>query len=116
MSRENPSSDKNKKVGTETLFTIYPLSKELEQYKELARELKKIKTSLLDKDSKENNFKNWGIVANFARNLKRKYKDINSYWTYNMLIGSSTDDDKIPTKFDFPGEDSIEKFLRSQNP
>lgn len=43
--------------------------------------------------------------------LKRKYgNDCYNYTAFHVLIGSSTRD--LPN-FDFPGEDSVEEFLRS---
>lgn len=41
--------------------------------------------------------------------LRGKYKDIEDYELYHLMIASTLDE--RPPKFDFPGEDSIETFL-----
>jgi len=47
----------------------------------------------------------------FVDNLKKKYSDYEKYRLYHLLIGSTPWED-CP-KFDFPGEDSIEKLINS---
>ncbi len=47
----------------------------------------------------------------FAEKLKAKHEDYKDYRLYHFLIGS-TPDRELP-KIDFPGEDSIEKFIDS---
>jgi len=115
MNEKIPSQESNKNPELEGLFKIYPLSEELKDKAELALELKKIFNSLLKKDAQKNNFENFTMLVNFAKNLRNKYKDASDHWAYNMLIGSSTGEGKTPTKFDFPGDDSIEKYLKSKN-
>ncbi len=47
----------------------------------------------------------------FVDNLKKKYPDCEKYRFYHLFVGSTPWED-CP-KFDFPGEDSIEKFIES---
>jgi len=49
--------------------------------------------------------------AEFVDNLKKKYSDCEKYRLYHLFIGSTPWED-CP-KFDFPGEDSVEKFIES---
>ncbi len=49
--------------------------------------------------------------VSFAKKLLEKYPDARKYKLLHLLIGSTPSDDV--TKFDFPGEDSIETFIRS---
>ncbi|MEK7523103.1 MAG: hypothetical protein AAB569_05955 [Patescibacteria group bacterium] len=114
MNREIPPSNNNKNAELETFLELYPLPEKHRDKGELALELKKINNSLLKKDAQKNNFENFTILGNFARNLRNKYKDAANHWTYNMLIGSTYGKEKTPSKFDFPEDDSIEKFLRLQ--
>ncbi len=47
----------------------------------------------------------------FVDNLKKKYPDYEHYRLYHLFIGSTPWED-CP-KFDFPGDDSIEKLINS---
>ena len=51
-------------------------------------------------------------IVEFAKRLEQKYSDYNSYKAYHLLIGSTPPN--LCSKFDFPGEDSIEKFIKSK--
>ena len=46
-----------------------------------------------------------------AKELRDKYPDYEDYKLYHLLIGSTVYD---RSKFDFPGEDSIIKFLEDK--
>ena len=50
-------------------------------------------------------------IIEFTERIKDKYPDYRDYELYHLLIGS-TPGGKLP-KFDFPGENSIEKFIES---
>jgi len=52
-------------------------------------------------------------LVEFVNKLKAKYKDYQDYVFYHMLIGSSVSDNHKLSKVDFPGDDSIEKFIDS---
>ncbi|MEK7478678.1 MAG: hypothetical protein AAB626_02005 [Patescibacteria group bacterium] len=106
-----PPENNNKNPELEELLELYPLPEKHRDKGELALELKKINNSLLEKDAQKNNFENFTALGDFARNLKEKYKDAGKYHLYHMIIGSTG---TKTTEFDFPGEDSIEKFLRLQ--
>lgn len=47
------------------------------------------------------------IVA-FSQKIKEKYNNYGDYLMYHVLVGSTL---RPKPFFDFPGEDSIEKFL-----
>lgn len=47
----------------------------------------------------------------FVDNLKKEYPDYEEYRLYHLLIGSTPWQEC--SKFDFPGEDSIEKLINS---
>lgn len=46
-----------------------------------------------------------------AEELQAKYPDYDDYELYHLLIGSTVRD---RAKFDFPGSDSVEKFIDSE--
>jgi hypothetical protein len=54
----------------------------------------------------------WEEILEYANNLKKKHPhgDYLKYRAYHALICSTTDKKKSPY-LDFPGEDSVEKFL-----
>lgn len=51
-------------------------------------------------------------VNSFGHYLQKKYPDCRDYRLFHLLIGS-TPFDKGCYKFDFDGEDSVEKFIKS---
>ncbi|MBU4348328.1 hypothetical protein KJ671_02405 [Patescibacteria group bacterium] len=108
--RINNSEQNNNEFNTAEFLEKYPLPEGQEDKSETAIELKKIYNKLLDED------KGFTVFKNFQEQglkLKEKYKtNAREYYLFHLLIGST----KIKTfEFDFPGEDSIEKFLRSQS-
>jgi len=109
-----PPQENNTNLELTEFLKHYPLPEIYKDKTELAFELKKIISSFIEKDSTENGFKNFNEFGDFARNLRIKYKDAGQHYLYHMLIGSSFGEEKMPTKFDFDGEDSIEKFLKSK--
>ncbi len=50
-------------------------------------------------------------IVEFAQVLRGKYEDFQDYLLYHVLIGS-TPFHELP-KVDFPGDDSVEKFIDS---
>lgn len=52
------------------------------------------------------------MLVEFASGLKARYPDFLDYDMFHFLAGSTPMPDRMPTKIDFPGEDSVEKFLR----
>lgn len=118
MDENIPPQDNKTNPELEALLKAYPLPEKHKDKAELALELKKITDSLLRKDVQQKSFDNLNTIRKFIENLKRKYiKDENDeskkgagqYYLLHMVIGSSG---MKTTEFDFPGEDSIEKFLR----
>ncbi len=110
-----PPQENNKKLEIEFFFKNYPLSENHKDKAELVLELKNILNSFLkggDAVQAEENYNDW---YKFSIGLKNKYKNIFQYYLYHMLIGSSIDEKRTPTEFDLPGEDSIEKYLKSKN-
>ncbi len=47
----------------------------------------------------------------FANRLRKKYPDCGDYLMWHIMAGSTPVGE--PPKFDFPGEDSLEKFINS---
>ena len=47
------------------------------------------------------------IIA-FSKKIKEKYSNFGDYLMYHVLVGSTL---RTKPLFDFPGEDSVEKFL-----
>ncbi|MBI4118825.1 MAG: hypothetical protein HY452_01010 [Parcubacteria group bacterium] len=50
-------------------------------------------------------------VLDKAKELRDKYPDYEDYELYHLFIGSTTRD---RSKFDFPGEDSVRKFVDAE--
>jgi len=120
MNEKISPQENNKNPELEALLKLYPLPEKHQDKAELAFELKKIINSLHEKDSKNNNFKNWNAFENLVKKLRIKYvKDKNDdskkgegdYFLSHLISGSTG---AKTTEFDFPGEDSIEKFLRTR--
>lgn len=120
MNEKIPPQENNKNPELKALLEAYPLPEEHKDKAELALELKKIINSLHEKDAKENNFNNWEAIGSLVKKLRAKYikdesknkKGSGEYYLLHMISGSTG----VKTaEFDFPGEDSIEKFLRSRN-
>jgi len=119
MNNEFPPQDNNKNDSElETFLKSYPLPEKYMDKGKLALELKKVVNSLHEKDAQQNNFNNLNAIRKFVENLRNKYtkdksdgnkKWAREYYLLHMIIGSSG---MKTTEFDFPGEDSIEKFLR----
>jgi hypothetical protein len=76
-------------------------------------EEKKIKELELLADKVFDKIENWddSEVYIFLTKLQEKYPDHADYRLYHLLDSSSLF--KSCSKFDFPGDDSIEKFLRA---
>ncbi len=51
-------------------------------------------------------------MFNFARSLRDKYPNCEDCELFHFMIGSTMKHE--PAFFDFPGEDSVESFLRNQ--
>jgi len=108
MNEKFPPQENNKDSEIEKLLKTYPMPEKFKGKEELALRLKKIILTLINKDFRGTNEK----IHDFALNLKNKYKNVNQYYLYNVFIGSSYD--KIISEFDFPENDSIQKFLELQ--
>ncbi len=50
-------------------------------------------------------------LCEFVKKLKEKYEDYQEYQLYHFLICSTPD--RELSKIDFPGDDSVEKFINS---
>jgi hypothetical protein len=75
----------------------------------LVSELKELLMAAYNSDEVLDSYSNHEFIVKKASELRIKYSDFNDYEMYHVLIGSS----KECTKFDFPGDNSVEKFLRS---
>lgn len=87
-------------------FDLPPIA-ETEKIAEKIRPLKKLYDEALEKD-RTVNFKK---IHEFGRELDKKYKNARDYRLYHLLIGGSVC--KEYPYYDFEGEDSIEKFIKS---
>ncbi|TSC70367.1 MAG: hypothetical protein CEO12_391 [Parcubacteria group bacterium Gr01-1014_46] len=84
------------------------MSQEVPENKDVLRvELKELRARAHNKDM----MGFYERMLEFVGRVESKYPDCRSYELFHLLIGSTP---LNPTKFDFPGEDSIEKFLREQ--
>ena len=52
-------------------------------------------------------------VLEFADVIRKKYSDYSECRLWHLLILSTISDNTKITRFDFPGDDSIEKFIKS---
>lgn len=110
-----PSPENNdKKEELKKLLKLYPMPEQFNDKEELALKLKDIIHSLIKKDELSNSFKNFDNLSRFSKILKNKYNNASSYYLYNLLIGSTYNEERIITAFDFPAGDSIQKFLEIQ--
>lgn len=85
--------------------------------KKIVQELKEVLIARYKEDSQ----KETGVFDKYITNeavlrktqeLKKKYPDFDDYELYHVLIGSGKGNE-VFSKFDFPGEDSVESFIRS---
>ncbi|MCX6701674.1 MAG: hypothetical protein NTX96_00570 [Candidatus Zambryskibacteria bacterium] len=77
----------------------------------LLTELKTLLHEAQDEDRLKNTYYVQDEIVKKVKGLRKKYPDWQNYRVYHLLVGS---DLLEPTKyFDFPGDDSIEKFIRS---
>lgn len=108
MNEKIPPQENNRDPKLEILLRTYPLPEKFKDKEVLALRLKEVIMTLLNKDWKKTNEK----IHDFALDLRNRYKNTNQYYLYNVLIGSSYD--KTISEFDFPENDSIQKFLELQ--
>jgi hypothetical protein len=108
MNEKLPPQESNKDQKLEMLLRTYPLPEKFRGKEELALKLKNDIMTLLEKDCEKYHKK----IHDFGLNLRNKYKNASQYYLYNVFIGSSYD--KIISEFDFPENDSIQKFLELQ--
>lgn len=80
-----------------------------DQEKEAA--LTRLRTSLQKFLEKQGYIECLESTGRKAKELESRYPDFLDYRLYHLLIGSTPS--KKCSKFDFPGEDSIEKFIQS---
>lgn len=93
-----PPENQGEKVGVEK-FT------EKEMPVALKERLSKLRTHEDDNIFSKVNDK----IGNFGKRLKEEYGDFEDYLLYHLLAGSSLRG--ACEKYDFPGEDSVEKFI-----
>lgn len=56
----------------------------------------------------------YGKTAVFGNSLRERYKDCQDYRLFHVIASSGVPTpDYIYPKFDFPGDDSVEKFIES---
>lgn len=87
-------------------FDLPPID-DPEEIAEKIRPLKKLYNEAMEKDHPVN-FKK---IHEFGRELDKKYKNARDYRLYHLLICSSPY--KKCAYYDFEGEDSVEKFIKS---
>ena len=80
------------------------------QNEALLEELGNLRIEAYRKDKEEDNFSFHDKVLEKSKELKQRYSNYSDYELYHLLIGSQI---KSYKEFDFPGDDSVEKFLRS---
>lgn len=71
----------------------------------------KFKEKLKEIRSKYDIFEFSDAIVDFINVLREKYTDLEGYTLFHILIGSSINPEKKVEGFDFPSEDSIEKFI-----
>jgi len=71
-----------------------------------------IKQKLNNAYNREDRFEMHDRLAEFGRKLTEKYPDCRNYILFHVLI-SSTPPSNATIKEDFPGEDSIIKFIEN---
>ncbi|SRR3989344_2923564 len=78
--------------------------------KEVSQEekIEKIRSLLMELVEKDAYFIT-NKIAEFAKNLQKKYSDYHDYRLYCIVVGSTPV--KECSKFDFEGDDSVENFL-----
>ncbi|OGF25510.1 hypothetical protein A2331_01430 [Candidatus Falkowbacteria bacterium RIFOXYB2_FULL_34_18] len=82
---------------------------ENEESKELRKELRCVLKDLVG-ETKFEDFQNQ--IIKISNHYKTDYPDFNDYQMYHILVGS-TSCDGYP-KYDFPGDDSIEKIIKEK--
>lgn len=82
------------------------LEKQPEQQKQVSLEQLREKLLLIYGDSDK-----YKKLVEFAGELEAKYGDCEDYRLYLLLIGCTPPQE--PPKMDFPGENSVEKFINS---
>ncbi len=87
------------------------VAQEDEKLKEegLLRELSERRHALYEADD---NFIFHEQIFAFAKKLQESFNNYKEYKLYHLLIGSSIVEESKVQEFDFPGEFSIERFLR----
>lgn len=75
----------------------------------LIRELKEKLNMAYEADAKKMHER----VFEFANVIKNKYPDYSKYQLWHLLISSTIGDNTKIIYFDFPDNDSVEKFIKS---
>jgi len=68
--------------------------------------------AIYQKNTREKRIAFYEELCDFAGELKKKYPDYFDYRLYHVLIGSTPWAPCL--KIDFPGDDSVEKFINSK--
>ena len=96
----------------ETLFkNTGKNSQEPMGFSEKAQRIKAVLLELYETTSTENVIKIMDEIAEFQRRLVKKYPRAMDYALLHALIGSTLIKKGIYTYEDFPGDDSVEKFM-----
>lgn len=75
----------------------------------LLNDLYEVKKTLYDNDK---NFAFHEQLVAFAQKLRTIFTNYSNYELYHFLVGSTVVDPNKIIEFDFPGEYSVEKFLK----
>lgn len=71
----------------------------------------RLKTKISQLVIGEKAFLNYHFIYRHAEQLRLKYPNFNDFLLYHVMVGSTPADKK--TEFDFPGTDSVVKFIKS---
>lgn len=74
--------------------------------------IRELKDMVLEASADADVIGKYNKIVDFADHLLQKYPDARSHQLFHVLIGSTTPNPLA--QFDFPGDDSIEKFIKEK--
>jgi len=84
------------------------------QPEERGEEIAHVREMLNELYNRKDGLAFYEAMVDKAVQLKSKYHDFNKYRLYHLLISSTPAEGQTFSEFDFPGEDSIIKFLEDK--
>ncbi len=88
------------------------LEKQLNQVETKADE-EALAEKLREKVNKSFSFENYEKIGEYTDKIREKYPDYSEYRLWHVVISSTINENTKITHFDFPGDDSAEKFINS---